>query len=551
MCHTSYAISTQFHADFMVNEAEKVRVLIDSASSGSFISPRAVKRLGLRVQQRNMAPLKVTHVQGGSVGQVTEQVECQLSLGDHFEWITLDVVDIGKHAIILGTPWLDVHDPTLRFGAVWGIFFDSNYCGASCQRNAETADFCEISAISVSEAAIVPTEYQDLRDVFDIEKARQYPPSRGDYDFKIDLKEGAKLPPPSKPYRLTPGQMEEMESQLRELEEAGMIEPSDSPMAAPLFFVPKKDGTQRMCIDYRKLNEITVRDAYPLPNMEALLELARGARVFSKFDLRSAYNMFRIRPEDKWKTAFVTPRGLFQFTVMHYGFVNAPACLQRYMDHILAPLIYKQPTQVTVYMDDIGSFALDTPDAVKVNREILKILGERKLYAKVSKCDFHKDEIELLGVTVNSQGFGLEDKKVMDVRNWPTPRNLKEMKGFIGFCNFYRRFIKNFSIMARPLHDLDKKGVPWVWEGRQQEAFDKIKDAILAEPCLAHVDPQKPFRLETDASDYAYGAALLQKQEDGKYHPVSFMSKSMLPAESNYDAYDREVIGIVKPLQHW
>jgi hypothetical protein len=122
-----------------------------------------------------------------------------------------------------------------------------------------------------------------------------------------------------------------------------------------------------MCIDYRKLNEITVRDAYPLPNMEALLELARDRKVFSKFDLRSAYNMFQVQPEDKWKTAFITPKGLFQFTVMHYGFVNAPACLQRYMDHILAPLIYKQPPQVTVYMDDVGSFARDTPDAVRIN----------------------------------------------------------------------------------------------------------------------------------------------------------------------------------------
>ena len=130
-----------------------------------------------------------------------------------------------------------------------------------------------------------------------------------------------------------------------------MISKSTSRMAAPLFFVPKKDGGQRMCIDYRKLNEITIRDTYPLPNMESLLEAARGAKVFSKFDLRSAYNMFRVRPGDEWKTAFVTPWGLYEFNVMHYGFVNAPACLQRYMDHILAPLIYKVPAQVTVYME--------------------------------------------------------------------------------------------------------------------------------------------------------------------------------------------------------
>ncbi len=306
-----------------------------------------------------------------------------------------------------------------------------------------------------------------------------------------------------------------------------------------------------MCIDYRKLNDITIRDAYPLPNMESLLESARGASVFSKFDLRSAYNMIRIRLDDTWKTGFVTPWGLYQFNVMHYGFVNAPACLQRYMDHILTPLIYKQPQQVTVYMDDIGSFARDKRDAVKLNRQILQILGGVGLYCKSSKCDFHRDEIELLGVTVNGKGFGLEEKKVTDVRNWPVPSNLKQLKGFIGFCNFYRRFLKNFSIVARPLHELDKKGVPWKWEKIQQDAFDALKDLILNEPCLAHADLDKSFRMQTDASAYTYGAALSQKQQDGKFHPVAFMSKSMLPAERNYDAYDREALGIIKPLQHW
>jgi hypothetical protein len=225
--------------------------------------------------------------------------------------------------------------------------------------------------------------------------------------------------------------------------------------------------------------------------------------------------------------------------------------LQRYMDHILAPLIYRQPAQVTVYMDDIGSFARNSTDAVKLNREILKTLGEVGLYCKASKCDFHKDEIELLGVTVNGKGFGLEDKKVLDVRNWPIPTNLKEMKGFIGFCNFYRRFLKNFSIVTRPLHDLDKKGIKWEWTKLQQQAFDQLKDLILSEPCLAHAKPERPFRMETDASGYAYGAALSQKQDDGKFHPVGFMSKSMAPAERNYDAYNREALGIVKPLQHW
>jgi len=154
-------------------------------------------------------------------------------------------------------------------------------------------------------------------------------------------------------------------------------------------------------------------------------------------------------------------------------------------------------------------------------------------------------------VTVNGNGFRLEDKKVTDIRNWPVPTNLKQMKGFIGFCNFYRRFLKNFSLVARPLHKLDKKDVTWEWKEPQQAAFNKVKDLILLEPCLAHATLDKPFRVETDASNYAYGAMLSQRQEDGKYHPVGFMSKSMVAAERNYDAYDKEALGIVRALLHW
>jgi len=320
--------------------------------------------------------------------------------------------------IIIGMPWLQVHNPHMDWETC-KVFFQSEYCRENCigsmiKDNSELA-IMEIAAVSETEKQAIPSKYHDLIEVFDIERARSLLPTRGDFNFKIELKEGAEWPKPSKPYQLTLAQMEEAKMQIAELEESGMISKSQSPFAAPLFFVGKKDGGQRMCIDYRKLNDITIQDAYPLPNMESLLESACGASVFSKFDLRSAYNMIRIRPDDTWKTGFITPWGLYQFNVMHYRFVNAPACLQCYMDHILTPLIYKQLQQVMVYMDDIRSFAQDRNDAVKLNRQILKILGEVGLYCKSSKCDFHRDEIELLGVTVNGKGFGLEEKKVTDV----------------------------------------------------------------------------------------------------------------------------------------
>ena len=249
--------------------------------------------------------------------------------GRHSEIITFNVVPIGKHAIIIGMPWFEVHDPTMKW-ARHKVSFDSEYCQENClqHRDTEELEIMEVAAVSEEDKQIIPEELHDLEKGFDIALARTMPETRGTFNFTIKLKEGEPLPPRSRPYRLTPDQMEEAKRQIEELESSGMISKSQSPMAAPLFFVGKKDGGQRMCIDYQKLNDITVRDAYPLPNMEALLEDARGSSVFSKFDLRSAYNMIPIEPEDRWKTGFVTPWGLYKFNVMHFGFANAPACLQ-------------------------------------------------------------------------------------------------------------------------------------------------------------------------------------------------------------------------------
>ena len=383
----------------------------------------------------------MTHIQGGKVGLVTEKVWCQMHKGNHSEYITFNVVPLRKHAIIIGMPWLQVHNLCMDWEKC-KVSFESTFCMKNCititsKRDLEELEIMEISAIGKEEMDIVPPELHSRLPGFDIEKARKMPGTRAPYNFTIQLMEGKELPRFAKPYWLTPGQMEEAKKQIEELERCRMISPLKSCIAATLFFVPKKDGTQQMCIDYCALNEITVKDAYPLPNMEALLESARGATMFSKLDLRLAYNMILIEPEDCWKTAFITPWGLYQFNVLHYRFSNAPACLQRYMDHILSDLIQQQPAKVACYMDDIGIFAKDKEEAIKLCKKVLDKLIEVRLYCKASKCEFFKDKIKLLGVTVNKHGFGLEDTKVTDVQNWPILTNLKTLKGFIGFCNFY------------------------------------------------------------------------------------------------------------------
>ena len=300
------------------------------------------------------------------------------------------------------------------------VSFESEFCMENCititsKKDLEELEIMEISAIGKEEMDIIPPELHSWLPGFDIEKARKMLETRKPYNFTIQLMEGKELPRFAKPYQLTPGQMEEAKKQIEELEHCRMISLSKSCIAAPLFFVPKKDRTQRMHIDYCALNNITVKDTYPLPNMEALLESARGATVFSKLDLRSAYNMILIEPEDQWKTAFITPWGLYQFNVLHYSFSNAPVCLQHYMDHILSDLIQQQPAKVACYMDDIGIFAKDKEEAIRLCKKVLDKLIKVRLYCKASKCKFFKDKIKLLGVMVNKHGFGLEDTKVTDV----------------------------------------------------------------------------------------------------------------------------------------
>src|SRR6266404_3904195 len=286
-----------------LNKAGRVEALLDSGAAGNFINQDLVKKLKLSMIPRKTS-LRVTHVKGGKVGIIDKQVKCYMRVRDskgnsHREIITLDVAPIGKHQVILGLPWLRTHQPDLNWKKS-GIEFKHRYCREQCllERgigvNSITTEEIEVLEIQGLEREknwrkLVPKEYHDYADVFDLEKARKLPPLRGEWDFKIDLIKGAPLPPRSRPYQLTPDQMEEAWKQLKELEDAGMIEDSTSPIAAPLFFVPKKDVTQRMVIDYRKLNDITVKDAYPLPNMEELLEVAKGAKVFSKFDLKFAY----------------------------------------------------------------------------------------------------------------------------------------------------------------------------------------------------------------------------------------------------------------------
>ena len=296
---------------------------------------------------------------------------------------------------------------------------------------------------------------------------------------------------------------------LQEQQESNYIRPSKSPYAAPLFFIGKKDGEVRPVQDYRVLNSYTVKNNHPLPLISELIDRVAKALLFSKVNVRKGFNNIRIKEGDEWKAAFKTNRGLFKPTVMFFGLTNSPSTFQSMMDTIFKDLVLTG--EVVIYMDDI---LIATPDNLTHHRQlvhrVLDRLEEHDLYLKPKKCVFEVREVEFLGVILGHGQVRMDPVKVKGVLDWPIPQNLKVVQSFLGFYNFYRRFIKGFATLARPLNKLLKKEVPWEWTSARQLAFETLKGGITQAPVLAMPDYEKPFELEVDTSNYALGAVLNQ-----------------------------------------
>jgi hypothetical protein len=319
-------------------------------------------------------------------------------------------------------------------------------------------------------------------------------------------------------------------------------------MASPILFVPKKNGKMRMCVDYHTLNAMTIKNRYPLSLTNDLIEKLQGAKIFLKLDLKSGYNLVRIKEGDEWKTAFRTKYGLFEYLVMPFGLANTPAAFQHFMNDIFRDLL---DIYVVVYLDDILIFSKTREEHVNHVREVLKRLKENHLYCQLEKCSFFIPEVDYLGIIASGEGIRVDPSKVAQAVDWPVPKNIKNLQEFLGFANFYRRFIGNYSKIACPLFDLLHKDQPWKWTTREQKALDDMKSALQTAPVLIQPDLYKELFLECDASDFATGAILSQKGSEGKLHPVAFLSKSLSPAEKNYDIFDKELLAIIRAFKEW
>ena len=371
------------------------------------------------------------------------------------------------------------------------------------------------------------------------------PPKR-DIVHEIRTEEGAK-PPSRPPYRLGPAEQDEMEEQVKDLLAQGFIRPSASPYGAPILFVPKKDGRWRMCIDYRALNKQTIKDQFPLPRIDSLLERLGRATVFTKLDLASGYHQIAMEETSVQKTAFRTNFGHFEFLVMPFGLCNAPGTFQRLMNKVFAGNLNKF---IAVYLDDILIFSQNLDEHWEHLRWALVQLREAKLYGRLHKCEFLKDQVEYLGFEVSPRGVQASPGKVRAIIDWPRPKGVHDVRSFLGLASYYRRFVRGFSEIARPLTKLTRAGVEWEWSTSQHQAFNRLKLALTTAPVLKLPDFDRQFVVTTDASDAAVGAILEQDFGNG-LQPVAFASRKLNGAEMRYSAYERELLGIVWALAQW
>ncbi|KAI2646142.1 Transposon Tf2-9 polyprotein [Labeo rohita] len=509
--------------------------LIDSGAEGNFIDEEWARARGILLQPLS-SPI-IAHGFDGRplmrLSQITDSVSL-LTSGNHREEIRFLVCKSPSAPMVLGHPWLTRHGPFINWADnsinSWSLF-----CHTHCLVAAPSPVSVSVSLQEEEmDLSRVPSCYHDLRAVFSRSQAVSLPPHRP-YDCAIDLLPGTS-PPRGRLYSLSAPEREAMEKYLNDSLAAGIIRPSSSPAGAGFFFVKKKDGSLRPCIDYRGLNDITVKNRYPLPLMSSAFDLLQGAEFFTKLDLRNAYHLVRIREGDEWKTAFNTPRGHFEYRVLPFGLSNAPAVFQALVNDVLRDMIDRF---VFVYLDDILIFSPSYQDYVQHVRQ-------------AEKCEFHVKSVSFLGHIISVEGIRMYPAKVRAVSDWPTPDSRKALQRFLGFTNFYRQFIRNFGQVSAPLTALTSTRIEFSWSAAAQAAFDELKHRFTSAPILVTPDPSRQFVVEVDASEVGVGAVLSQVSPlDNKLHTCAFFSHRLSPAERNYDIGDRELLAVRLALGEW
>ena len=530
-----------------------VEVLFDSGATHSFISYDCAKKLGLILSALSY-DLKVTTPSGAEF--VTAHVCKGLDLQYEGRDSVIDLVCLPLKGIevIIGMDWLIANNVillckeravryavnSLSVGGSSGSLLLSATQAEKCVRRG-----CQVFAVffSIKSEEEISIEAIDVvKDYSEVFADIQGLPPEREVEFTIDLEPGAS-PISKAPYRMAPVELAELKKQIEELLEKGFIRPSVSPWGAPVLFVKKKDGSMRLCIDYRQLNKVTIKNKYPMPRIDDLLDQLVGASVFSKIDLRSGYHQLRVRVEDVPKTAFRTRYGHYEFLVMPFGLTNAPAVFMDYMNRIFRPYLDKF---IVVFIDDILIYSKNEEEHREHLGIALRVLRDHQLYAKLSKCEFWLKEVKFLGHVVSSEGVAVDPSKVEAVLQWESPKSVTEVRSFVGLAGYYRRFIRGFSQIARPLTNLTKKDRPFVWTEQCEAAFQELKTLLTTAPVLVLPDSSQPFEVYTDASLMGLGCVLMQ---NGKV--IAYASRQLRPHEVNYPTHDLELCAVVFALKIW
>ena len=568
----------------LIQSHASTQILIDSGATGNLISSDFVKKHKLPLI-RLPGLRHITMADGRTKTYAQEYAHVTVQIQDYQLSLRLLVIDL-CYDIILGKPWLTRENPKVDWEHN-SLTFQAKTDKKLHQWTQFTMELAHLGEIPIPAPMIVnamkmkkimrqgvdecylvnlqhltqdtpalpkgikpgtPSErlYTEFIKIF--APAKGMPPVRDPSDYhRIPLIDKDSTPPAKHYYRLSPAELDVLRERVKQLIEEGWISPSTSPYAAPVLFARKKDGSLRMCIDYRALNKLSVKNKFPLPRIDDIFDQLKGATIFSKIDLDSAYHQVQIAPEDRAKTAFVTQFGHFQFNVMPFGLTNAPATFQSLVNKVLGPYLGKF---VIVYLDDILIYSRNEEEHLKHLRLIFQALLKYQLQAKASKCEFLKSSLEYLGHIVDKNGVRTDPQKIAAVKEWPTPKNQKELMSFLGLANYYRRFVQSYSKIATPLTDLLSAEREYVWTDSQQKAFENLQLALITAPILIIPDTTLPFRIQTDSSDYALGAALLQQQ--GKHwHPCAYMSLKLSPTQQRYPVHERELFALVSACKEW
>ncbi|GKC77788.1 putative nucleotidyltransferase, ribonuclease H [Tanacetum coccineum] len=480
--------------------------LFDSGADYSFVSTTFIPLLGL--EPSDLGFKYEIEIASGQLVEIDKVIKgCKLEIEGHIFDIDLIPFGHGSFDVIIGMDWLSnykaeiiCHEKVVRIPLP-----DGNMLRVLGERPEEKVRF--LMGVKKQEEIVV---VRDFPEVFP-DDLSGLPPIR-EIEFRIELTPGA-TPVAKSPYRLAPSELEELSGQLKELQDKGFIRPSSSPWGAPVLFVKKKDGSFRMCIDYRELNKLTVKNRYPLPRIDDLFDQLQGSQFFSKIDLRSGYHQLRVHEDDIPKTAFRTRYGHFEFTVMPFGLTNAPAIFMDLMNRVCRPYLDKF---VIVFIDDILIYSKTQEEHVEHLRLVLELLKKEKLYAKFSKCEFWLREVQFLGHVIN------------------------------GLAGYYRRFIENFSKIAKSLTILTQKSKTFNWGEEQEYAFQTLKDKLCNAPVLALPDGSEDFVVYCDASGIGLGCVLMQR---GKV--IAYASRQLKIHENNYTTHDLELGAVVFALKIW